>query len=62
MTPLEAITALLREFDLLDCLEQWDAVVREQVREDGHEGVTDDHPRVQRYREVCRTLRSAVGQ
>ena len=60
MTPAEAMTALLTEFNLLDCLEQWDDVVREQVREDGFEGLTDDHPKVQRYREVRETLRRAA--
>lgn len=60
MTPAEAMTALLTEFRLLDCLEQWDDVIREQVREDGYEGLTDEHPTVQRYREVCRVLRAAA--
>lgn len=57
MTPSEALTVLLAEFNLLDCLAQWDDVIREQVRDDGFEGLTEDHPRVQRYREVCRVLR-----
>ena len=57
MTPQEALVALLTEFNLLDCLEQWDDVIREQVREDGYEGLTDEHPKVQRYRDVCQTLR-----
>lgn len=57
MTPIEAMLALLSEFHLSDCLEQWDDVVREQVREDGFEGVTDEHPTVQRFREIRRVLR-----
>ena len=57
MTPHDALSALLTEFRLLDCLEQWDDVIREQVREEGYEGDTSEHPRVQRYREVCRVLR-----
>ena len=55
----EALTALLQEFDLLDCLDQWDDVIREQCREDGYTGLKEDHPRVQRYREICRVLRDA---
>lgn len=58
MTPLEALLALLTEFHLSDCLEQWDDVVREQVREDGYEGLTDDHPKVQRFGEIRRVLRA----
>ena len=58
MTVQDACTALLTEFNLLDCLEQWDDVVREQVREDGYDGVTEDHPRVQRYRAICQALRT----
>jgi hypothetical protein len=57
MTLPEAIRLLVTEYRLLDALEQWDDVVREDVRDSGYEGLTDEHPAVQRYREVCHTVR-----
>lgn len=60
MTVPEAFTALLTEFHLLDCLEQWDDVIREQVREEGWTGDTSDHPAVIKFGEIRRTLRAAV--
>lgn len=60
MTPQEAMAALLTEFNLLDCLEQWDDVVREQVRDEGCDGLTEAHPKVQRYRDACAALRSVM--
>ncbi len=60
MTPQDALIALLTEYHLLDCLEQWDDVVREQVRDDGYTGNTSDHPRVIRFGEIRRTLGDAA--
>ena len=61
MTLQDAVTELVTEFGLLDCLEEWDDIIREQVREDDYDGLTEDHPRVQRYRELCRAVRAAVS-
>ena len=55
----ETLIELLESFNLLDCLEQWDDVIREQVREDGYTGLTAKHPKVLRFTEICRTLREA---
>ena len=58
MTPAEAIHVLLTEYDLLDCLEQWEDVVREKVRDDGFEGLTSDSPKVQRYQAICQRIKA----
>ena len=56
MTLPEAITALLDEFDL----EAVEDCVRDDVRGDpAFDGLSHDHPKVQRFREVCRVLRAA---
>ena len=55
MTLQDALTALLDEYhieEFIDC-------VRDEVRGDpGFDGLSKDHPKVQRFAEVCRTLRA----
>lgn len=56
MTLQEAITALLDEYHLEDMAD----MVRDEVRGDpGFSGLSQNHPRVQRFHEVYRTLRDA---
>ena len=57
MTLPEAITALLTEYDL----ETFTEVYRDEVKGDpAWPGLSQDHPRVQRFKEVCRTLRDSL--
>ena len=57
MTRDEVIATLIRDFDLLDCLDQWDDVIRERAMEDERfTGLSEDHPQVQQYRRLCRQL------
>lgn len=58
MTPTEAITALLTEYEL----EQFIDVYRDDAKADpDYKGLSENHPKVQRFREICQTLRNAVG-
>ena len=58
MTLHEAITALFDEFQLDDIAE----IVRDDVKADpAFEGLSQDHPRVRRFREVCQILREALA-
>ena len=55
----EAITALLDDFRL----EDFEEVYRDDAKQDrAYTGLSEHHPRVQRFHEVCRTLRQAVGR
>ena len=57
MTISEALTALFDEYYLEEHIE----MVRDDVKSDpqGFEGLSQDHPKVRRFREVCTTLRAA---
>ena len=58
MTLHEAITALFDEFQLDDIAE----IVRDDAKADPtFEGLSQDHPRVQRYQELVRTLKAATA-
>jgi hypothetical protein len=57
MTVPEAIAYLLDEFRL----EEYVDVVRDDAREeDGFEGLSWDHPKVQRFQEACAALRASA--
>ena len=58
MTLHDAIAALLTEYHL----EEWIEVFRDDVKAEAAEmGILSaEHPRIQRFREVCRTLRAAA--
>lgn len=59
MTPQEAVTALLEEFDL----PSFEDAIRDEAKYDeAWDGLSQDHPRVQRFREVCRVLREATAR
>jgi hypothetical protein len=59
MTVAEAIAYLLDEFRL----EEYIDVVRDDAREEeGFEGLSWDHPKVQRFQEACATLRAAAEE
>ena len=56
MTLQDAVTALLDEYHIEEFIE----CVRDDVRGDpGFEGLSQDHPKVQRFQDVCRVLREA---
>lgn len=53
----DAIRWLLDDFDLPACLE----IVRDDAKQDEtFTGLSSEHPRVLRFRDVCETLRAAV--
>ena len=57
MSLREAIAALLNEYHL----EEFEEVFRDDAKQDRDwAGLSHEHPRVQRFREVCRTLRAAA--
>ena len=58
MTLRDAIAALLTEYELEGFVE----VVRDDAKADPTwEGLSQDHPRVKRFQEVCLTLRTALA-
>ena len=57
MTLQEAIQALLDEYDLGEFVE----VFRDEAKQDpDYTGLSQDHPRVQRFQEICRVLRASL--
>lgn len=57
MTLQDAITALLTEYRL----EDFEEVFRDDAKADSSfEGLSWEHPKVQRFREICRVLREQV--
>ena len=58
MTLPDAITALFDEYQL----DEIEDIVRDDVKGDpACEGLSQDHPKVRRFREVCQTLRGALA-
>ena len=59
MSLQEAIAALVDEFHL----EEFTELIRDEVKGDqAHGGLSSTHPRVQRFREICQTLRAHKGK
>jgi hypothetical protein len=52
----EAITALLDEYELEDFLDYFADEARQDPK---YSGLSDDHPRVIRFKQVCAALRAA---
>lgn len=58
MTVRQAITALLDDFHL----EEFEEVFRDEAKQDrAFHGMSSEHPRVQRFRAVCQTLRAVIA-
>ena len=56
MTLTDALTALLDEYHL----DEWIDVIRDDAKYDqAWDGLSQDHPRVKRFVEVCATVRLA---
>ena len=59
MTLPDALRALLDEYHVEEFVE----CVRDEVRGDPEfTGLSNDHPKVQRFRDVCRVLRAEVDR
>lgn len=57
MTLQDAITALLHDFHL----ESFEEVYRDEAKaDDSFTGFSWEHPKVQRFREICRVLREVT--
>jgi hypothetical protein len=55
MTPQDALVALFTEFDV-EQMEQF--FVDDAKADPDYQGLSENHPKVQRFREVCATLRA----